>query len=64
MGCGSPDHVSSLQSVFCDRCPGVSQCRECYQKQSPNSDYCRFLDFRRLVTSYCIVSQVRLLILG
>lgn len=38
-----------LQSVFCDRCPGVSQCRECHQKQGPNSDYCRFLDFRRLV---------------
>lgn len=46
-GCSSVDHVSSLQSVFCDRCPGVSQCRECHQKQGPNSDYCRFLDFRR-----------------
>ena len=57
MGVWSLHHVNSLQSVFCDRCPGVSHCRECHQKQAgPNSDYCRFLDFRRLVVS-CYISS-------
>ena len=56
MGVWSLHHVSTVQSVFCDRCPGVSHCRECHQKQGPN-DYCRFLDFRRLAIINSILTS-------